>query len=871
MPKPFVSPGTQTHFAPDCPVSVTHLRLELEPDLQAQTLVGRATLALQSRRDDLRAIELDAIDMRFATITIDGVAPEGTYYDDKRLRIELDRPRKRDEKMTIAIDYQCKPVRGLYFVQPDEAHPGRPRECWTQGQDEDSRFYFPCVDAPLMKSSSEIVCTVPAELFVLSNGDLRDHRDLGNGKALWHYVLDFPHSPYLVTLVCGEFCEIKDRAPQTGVEVYYYGPKGREADLKRSLAATPELIDFFSKTIGVTYPFKRYSQIFVSDFIFGGMENTTATTLTAEAMLDERAALDRDIDYLVAHELAHQWWGDLVTCREWPEAWLNEGFATYFEYIWRTHSRGRDEADIDLLTDLEGYLDEANEYQRPIVCRQFEEPIDLFDRHLYEKGGRVLHMLRHELGDADFFRTLQLYAERHARKSVETRDLARAVEEASGRNLDRFFQQWTEHPGHPDLECTWQWDADKKVGSLRVEQKQEGERAYELRTSVRFEVDGREHDEPIHICQKTQSFQFKLDAAPEQIVFDPGDVLLKTIKFDKARPLWIRQLAKAQLAVDRVHAARALADKPDESGVAALRAALESDAFWAVRSATATALGKTRRQDALDALLASRKQALPKVRRSVAAALGEFRIDFGPGNERAAAALEQWAKDGDPSCFVEAAAALALGRTRSPRAVEILTPVLSRHAFMDVIRSQALEGLGASSDEAAYPIVEGAINRAASFQSRRAAVMALGRLAEGTANARRARERLEACLLDPDFRVRMDAASALAELGDARSISAIDRARAGELDGRAKRRFRNAIVQLREKGSTEDKLHKLGDELERLRSETSQMRERLEKMEAATKPSDEGPNGKGHVSAPVKRPRPGGHRAGRKTQVPRRR
>jgi aminopeptidase N len=388
---------------------------------------------------------------------------------------------------------------------------------------------------------------------------------------------------------------------------------------------------------------------------------------------------------------------------------------------------------------------------------------------------------------------------------------------------------------------------------------------------VRFEVDGSEHDETIHICQKTHTFQFKLDAAPEQIVFDPGDVLLKTIKFDKTRPLWIRQLAKAQLAVDRVHAARALADKPDEAGVAALRAALESDAFWAVRSAAAAALGKTRRQDALDALLVSRNQALPKVRRAVALALGEFRIDFGPGNERAAAMLEDWTKDGDPSCFVEAAAALALGRTRSPRAVEILTPVLSRHAFMDIIRSQALEGLGATADEAAYPVVEAAIHLAASFQSRRAAVMALGRLAEGTTNARRARERLEACLFDPDFRVRMDAASALAELGDARSIAAIDRARAGELDGRAKRRFRNAIRQLREKGSTEDKLHKLGDELERLRSESSRMRERLEKLESATKPSDQGPNGKGHVPSPAKRPRPGGHRAGRKTQVPRRR
>ena len=819
---------------------------------------------------NLQAVELDAVDMTFSAVTVEDTPAKGTHYDGKRLRIDLDSPRKRGDTFAICIDYQCTPTRGLYFVGPNDAHPGRPRECWTQGQDEDSRFYFPCVDAPLLKSTSEVLCTVPSQLFVLSNGELRERRELGNGQTQWHYALDFPHSPYLVTLVCGEFAEVKDRAKETGVDVYYYGPKGREADLQRSLAATPALIDFFSKTIGVPYPFGRYSQVFVSDFIFGGMENTSATTLTAEAMLDERAALDQDIDYLVAHELAHQWWGDLVTCREWPEAWLNEGFATYFEYIWRTHSRSRDEADIDLLTDMDGYLDEAGEYQRSIVCRQFEEPIDLFDRHLYEKGGRVLHMLRHELGDADFFRTLRMYAERHAHGSVETRDLARAVEEATGRNLDRFFHQWTDQPGHPELECTWQWDADKQVGSLRVEQKQEGDKAYDLRTSLRLDVAGQERDEPVHIQQRSHTFELKLDEAPTQVIFDPGDVLLKTVKFDKPRPLWVRQLSSASLAVDRVLAARALADKPDSTTVVALRAALENDPFWAVRAAAATALGKTRRQDALDALLASRQQKLPKVRRAIAAALGEFRIDFNPGNTRAAEALERWVSDGDPSLFVEANAALALGRVRSPRAVAILTPVLGRRSYMDTIRSRALEGLGATSDENAYPVVEAAITQAGSFQSRRAAVTALGRLAEGTANARRARERLEAVLADPDFRVRMDAALALAEIGDVRSIAAIERARAAELDGRAKRRFRNAVTQLREKGSPDDKLRKLGEEVERLRGETTRLCERVEKLEV--RPADSEPTTPSRrTPTPAKRPRPGGHRAGRKAITPRRR
>ena len=870
MPRPFAAPDTRSQFAPDCPLSIEHTRLEFEPDLKARSLRGRVTLSLRSRRDDLTAFELDAVDMTFTAVTIDDAQPLATHYDGKRLRIDLGNARKRGEKFELSVAYRCIPVRGLYFVGPDEAHPGRPLECWTQGQDEDSRFYFPCIDAPLVKSTSEVLCTVPADLFVLSNGDLREKRDVEGGRTLWHYVLDFPHSPYLVTLVCGHFAEIKDRAPQTGVDVYYYGPHGREADIERSLKATPAIIDFFGKTIGVPYPFRRYSQIFVSDFIFGGMENTSATTLTAEAMLDERAALDQDIEYLVAHELAHQWWGDLVTCREWPEAWLNEGFATYFEYVWRTHSRGRDEADVELLSDLDGYLDEAGEYQRPIVCRQFEEPIDLFDRHLYEKGARVLHMLRHELGEDVFWRALKLYVERHARGSVETRDLARAVEEASGRNLDRFFHQWIDRPGHPVLECSWQWDADKHLGSLRVEQKQEGDKLYDVTTCVRVEVAGRERDESIHIHERSHTFDLRLDGVPTQVVFDPGDILLKAMKFDKPRPLWGRQLSAATLGVDRVLAARALAEMPDAGSVAALRAALETEPFWAVRAAAATALGKTRRQDALDALLAARQQGHAKVRRAVAAALGEFRVDFDPGNARAAEVLEAWVKSGDASCFVEANAAFALGRVRSPRAREILTPALERRAYMDTIRARALDGLGATADEAAIPVVEAAITRAASFQSRRAAVTALARLAEGTASARRARDRLEACLADPDFRVRMDAATALVEIGDVRSVAAIERAHASELDGRAKRRFRNAVTQLRERGSGGEKVRKLGEEVERLRGESTRLRERVEKLEAQP-PSSGTPSAPGSTPTPAKRPRPGGHRTGRKPIVSRRR
>ncbi len=877
MPRPFAPPGTATHYVPDRPVAVSHVCLSFEPDLAARTLQGQSRLSLTARRDGLDKVELNAVDMTIERASVDGKPVSGVDYDGERLRIALGRTFERGERFTLAVDYRCKPRRGLYFVGPDQSHPDRLLECWSQGQDDDSRFYWPCVDLPVEKATSEVFCTVPAGVTVLSNGDLADQTNLPDGRTRWHYVMDLPHPPYLVTLVCGQFTELKDRAPETGVDVYYYAPKGREADTRRSLGRTPEMIDFFSRRIGITYPHRRYSQVFVHDFIFGGMENTTATTLTSEAMLDPRAAFDHDVEPLVCHELAHQWWGDLLTCREWPEAWLNEGFATYFEYVWRDHTRGRDEADVDLLGDLDAYLGEAGIYQRPIVCRQYQEPIDLFDRHLYEKGGRVLHMLRHELGEDSFWRALRLYGERHARGSVETRDLARAIEEASSRNLDWFFDQWVGSPGHPELEGTWEWDADKKVGTLRLEQKQSGDRPQRFTTRVLFEVEGVQSEQGIDVSQRSHAFEFPLAARPSQVIFDPGDVVLKSIKLKKPRALWERQLQAAHLGVDRVLAARALADLPEPATVVALAAALESDSFWSVRAAAAAALGKTRRQDALDTLLNARTQENPRVRRAVAAALGDFVVTHVPGNQRAADLLERWVVGGDASCFVEAAAALALGRTRSPSAVAVLPAVLSRSSFQDVIRARAIEGLGATADEAAIPLVEAAFAPDASIYARRAAVGALAHLAEGTLHVRRARERIEGWLSDSDFRVRGEAASSLAVLGDGRAVPAIEAALHAELDGRAKRRMREAISDLREKGKPEEKLRKLSEEVERLSGESTKLRERIESLEGKPRPSSPAlpptsePSPGGTAPPRAKRPRPGSRRSGKPLDPRRRR
>jgi aminopeptidase N len=856
MAQPFAPPGTRTNFTADRSLRVVHARLELDLDLPGRKLAGVATLTLASRRDGLAAFTLDAVEMQIDGVSVDGQA--ATFdYDGERLRVTCARPYAREAELKAEIRYRCAPRRGLYFMGPDEGHPDRPLQCWTQGQDDDSRYYWPCIDHPIEKFSTEVICTAPAGLFVLSNGDLVERAPAASGRERWHYRLDFPQPAYLVTLVCGPFAEVRERAEKTGVDVHYFATPGREADARRSFARTPAMIDYFSERIGFPYPHKRYSQIAVPDFIFGGMENTSATTLTDLALVDERAALDHDVDGLVSHELAHQWWGDLVTCREWSEGWLNEGFATYFEYVWREHAKGRDEADYELLSDTEGYLAEAGRYQRPVVCRQYEEPIHLFDAHLYDKGGRVLHMLRTAIGDGLFWQALRHYVSKHARGSVETRDLARALEEVSGRSFDEFLDRWIAKPGHPELECAWEWDEERKVGTLRVAQKQTVSAEaplFKFDTLVRFEVEGRERDEAVSVADATHAFEFKLPARPTQVVFDPGDVILKTVKMEKPRPLWRRQLEAARLGIDRVTAAAALGGIAEPASVEALAGALAKEKFWAVRVAAARALGRMRRDDALHALLVAFEDAHPKVRRAAAAALGEWR-----GDERAARALATRLQKGDPSVFVEAEAALALGRTRSTLALELLPTLFGKPSYQDLLRTRAIEGLGFCGDERALAVIRGAWrpHGAGVYLARRAVVIAAAELSAGTSFARAGRELVEDCLADPDFRVRGEASAALGRIGAPEAIPAIERTLAAELDGRARRRMGDAIKTLRDGARPAEQARQLREEVERLRTEQARLRERLEKLEARTSgtPSTPPPAGK-LPPVKTKRPRP---------------
>jgi len=866
MSREFALPGTRSRYAPDRPIDVEHYQLAVTLEPETRSLRGTATITATVIATELHRVRLDAVELDITAVR-EGKTARAFVNDGREVRIELGSPRLAGERFTLELDYRARPRRGLYFTGPDAGYPDKPLMAWTQGQDEDSRYWFPCVDAPHEKATSEVIADVPARWYAISNGVLLDDRTVGQRRIL-HWRLDEPHACYLITLAAGELGTIEDR--WRDLPVTYHAVRGREADAQRTLGRTPLMLELFSHKFGVDYPFPRYAQVFVADFIFGGMENTSATTLTDTVLLDERAALDHDVDSLVAHELAHQWFGDLVTCRDWGEGWLNEGFATYAEYVWREAHEGRDAADLELDEWAESYFGEdGGRYRRTIATKLYDEPIDIFDHHLYEKGGRVLHMLRQELGDEDYGKSLRHYLGKHRHGAVETRDLARAVEDATGRVLDWFFSQWViDGAGHPELKVAMSWDPDAKLAELRVEQTQKVEGKtplFRLHAKVELRVGNQHVVRDLEIAEAHQVFYFPVDREPTEFVLDPGRTILAAYDTDKSLRWWAAELAGARLAIDRGYAARALGSKGGPLALRALVEALGDDPFWAVRGWAAAALGVIRTEAARDALIrAVASETNPRARRAIVRALAEFRHDA-----QVAAVLADLVERGDASYFVEAEACLALGKVRAPQAPALLRQAATRESYTDVIRQHAYRGLAEARDDSATDLLIAGAGWGHASQGRRAALTALASLCKGRRDrdAVRARERVEELLSDPDFRVQSAALEALGTWGDRAALPAIDRMIQRELDGRLRRRGRELTRDLQDGNRPGEELTRLRDDLATLRSSSAILRERLDKLETKAAPKPTAPARKATTARPARpartapRKRPAGRRS----------
>ncbi len=818
-------PSSTVHYARDRAVDIRHVKLELNVNPEKKTLEGTVRIELTPIVDNVTRLQFDAIELDVKDVKLNGtqVNFENTG---RNIVVDLDKALKTSEQVIISIKYSGQPRRGLYFIGPDKSYPDRPYQAWTQGEDEDTRYWFPCYDYPDDKATSELIVTVPQKFLAISNGSLVETKeDKAKGTKTYHWKQDIPHSSYLTSLVVGEYSVIKENVDD--VELQYYVPKGQDEDAKRSFDKTPKMVRFFGEYFGVKYPYPKYAQVIVSDFIFGGMENISATTLTWNTLHDKRAHLDFTSDDLVAHELAHQWWGDLLTCRDWSHAWLNEGFATYCETLFKEQDLGMEEAAYYQMQDLSDYLQEDKErYRRPIVTKIYAEPTELFDRHLYEKGGLVLNTLRYYVGDELFQKGLSLYANTFREKVVETSDFRRSMEDATGKSLEGFFDQWVHHAGHPEFKVGYEWDDNAKMASLAVSQTQvaEGETpaVFQTPVDVSFALSKGVQTRKIMITQRDETFHFSFPEKPKDVEFDPGNWILKTLEFEKPKTMLLHQLQNDKNAVGRIRAAQRLSKHVGEDVIEALKIAGLKDPFWGVQAEAAKSLGIIRTSDALRALLSCVKTKHPKARKAAVKALGEFR------DEEAAKALIAVLEEGDPSYYVEGEAARSLGKTKSPKAFDVLKRNLRKESHAEAIRIGVFDGYGELKDPQAIPIVTEWTRYGKPHLARTAATTALGKLGEAKPEVT---EHLIHLLDDPWFRVRIEAAIALGDLLEAKAVDPLNRVIERELDGRVKRRAREAVRKIQAGREASDEFRRLREDVDKLREENRQLKERLEKIE----------------------------------------
>ncbi|TBR23322.1 hypothetical protein EPO15_06200 [bacterium] len=775
--------GKDKRYAPDRSFDTLHVRLELFVDPSRRTLEGTCSTTVKAIKDGVRRLDFDAGGMTVLGASAGGKRVRFTLKGE-RLEVFLPKSLAAGADAEVSVRYRVRdPKRGFHFTGPSKETPDAPRQGWSQGQPEDAHYWFPCHDSPHEKATTEILARVPKGYVAVSNGVLLARKSEG-ARDSFHWRLDHPHSLYLVTLSVARFAEVADKWED--VPVLYYCEKGREEDAKRGFSQTKAALEVFSKKFGVRYPYERYAQVAVSEFP-GGMENTTATTQTDACLLDAEAALDTDLDTLVAHELAHQWFGDLLTCRDWSHAWLNEGFATYSEYVFLEAVKGKDEADRDFELARRSYVDEDSaRYRRPIVCNTYRHPWALFDRHLYEKGGWVLHMLRHELGDAPFWKSIAHYLRRFRDQSVETNDLIAAVEQTTGRNMRKFFDQWVYGQGYPTMETRWAHKAD--AGKVEVRVRQTGD-LFEVPLTVRVTGPGgrwsREFTETVK--NKDHVFTWRVPGEPSFVEVDPEHKLLKKLEAKQAVARWRDQLRLAKTALSRAQAANALSKWGDAASIKALETAARRDRFWYVSAEAAAALG-TLRSDAsraaLERLLTVKH---PKVRRAVVAALA------GWTDARAAKSVLRLAQK-DPSIHVRGESLRALGRAKDPAYYPVLRAALKKPSYWNVVRSSAVQALSLTRDPAVLPDLLKAAKAPTPFQVRLNALRALSTWHQYDESVIPV---IAGSLYSQDERVQMTAVSCLGDTGDARAIPHLEKLRDATVDTRVKTYCAEALSKLK--------------------------------------------------------------------------
>jgi len=834
--QPFELPGAKPHYNPDRPGQVNHIFLDLIIDIPQQSFQGSCQITLTPIRQGISSLTLDAVDLNINSVFIEGIS-QPFDYDRSLLTIHLLQPTT-DKPIILTINYQVKqPQRGLYFIGPDEYYPDKPMQVWTQGEDEDSRFWFPCFDYPGQLTTSEIRVKIPQPYIAISNGELISVATVGEDR-IYHWSQKQIHPTYLMTLAVGDFAELCDS--WNGVPVTYYVEKGREEEGQRSMGKTPRMIEFFSQKFGYPYPYPKYAQVCVDDFIFGGMENTSTTILTDRCLIDQRASIDHTwTESLVAHELAHQWFGDLVVIKHWSHAWIKEGMASYSEVLWTESEYGKAAGSYYLLGEARSYLEEdTSRYRRPIVTHVYREAIELYDRHLYEKGACVYHMIRSILGEDLFGKAIQTFVRDNAHKTVETVDLLRAIEKATGYNLLFLFDQYVYRGGHPDYKVAYSWDNQNNLAQLTVTQTQDEKELFDLKIPVAFAyLNSEDITYNLRIHQKEQTFYFPLAQKPDFVKFDRGNNFLKTVTLEYPIGELKAQLQQDTDPISRIYAAIAIAKKGGLEAIEALGTSLENEPFWGVRVEVAKQLATLGLDQAVTALIKGLNDEKAQVRRAIVEGLSEIKT-LDSYN-----ALKSLLETGDASYYVEAAAARGLGsmavgqlQNKEGEIIDLLNHILqSRKGWNEVVRAGAIGGLSQlKTSPAALESILTYTALGTPQPLRLGAIRALGAISSGQSTDKLTviLERLETIAKETFFLTQVAVCNALGQIENAKAIVILQALSDRTPDGRVRRVAEEAVQKVQKKLGSDKAIQEIREELEKMKQENQELKSRLTKLEA---------------------------------------
>jgi aminopeptidase N len=836
----FAPAGQPPQYAPEHSYDLQNVRLELAFDLDAGTVAGTATNTVVPLLPGVDTLVFHAAELAVQRVHLAGPAgatggpdlPFSLDPEARTLTVQLGRAYGPQDRLDVAIDYSAKPRAGLYFVRPDKGYPSKPRQVFSQGEPDLNRYWFPTWDYPNDRATSEMLATVKSAYEVVGNGKRLEVLDRPDGRRTFHWKMEVPHPTYLISVVIGEFVRTADQWQD--IPVTYYVPRELAADARRSFGETPAMIDFFSQATGRPYPYPQYAQTTVYDYMWGGMENISATTLTVRTLHDERAEPGYSSVGLVAHEAAHQWFGDLITCQDWAHVWLNEGFADYFEILYQRHAHGEDEADYVVDEGRNNYLKEAkNEYRRPIVTYRYPDPIALFDSHSYEKGAQVLHMVRFLLGEEGWWKGIREYVRRHAAQSITTEELVTALEESSGVSVRPLFDQYVFGAGHPELALRWDYQPDRRMVHLEVRQTQErndqvGFFSFPVEIALVGEAGEKAAVQRLPVLAKeVQDLYIPADRRPRTVVFDPKGWILKSVDFDKPAAEWIVQLDTAETLLAKLEAERALGKLGGGEAVAALGRALREAPFHGVRTVAAESLAEIGTEAALAALRPGTQDRDARVRTAAYKGLGSF-----PGEPDLGPVLRK-ALETDASYHARAGAAEALARVQGDRtqAIQALTRALAQGGYEETVPAAAVQALADLDAPQAFEQAVRLSRYGAPRGSRDEALKALVTAATASQEAKKreeARKVLEGYLNDPDYLFRSDVFEALGDLGDPAAVPALERSARGEADVQQRLHARAAIDKLQKAQTASGG----GKEIEELRQRIEQLERELDVLKA---------------------------------------